>query len=333
MRNIANPLTSIVVPIYNASQTLRRCIDSILQQTFVEFELLLINDGSKDNSGAICDEYAQKDKRVRVFHKENGGVSSARNLGLDNVQGEWVTFIDSDDWVAHDYIENLYASLKIGTDLVISFSTLIHNDGGRQKPSNVSSLLVKGNFQSLFVDYNLHIYTSPWGKLYKRSIIEKHSMRFCEEMHIGEDLLFLYSYMLNVEKIYLTSYSGYYYCFELSDTLTKRINSFESEYVGYKNISNVIDRIEKEWFLESNVACRNLGWVRGYYTRRVLNALYYNKVIRSERIALIRRIDKTSYLRCMNITSYKEKIFACLLRLRLYQIYDLTRSMICLIKR
>lgn len=326
-------VVSIIVPVYNTEKYLRRCIDSILAQTYTDFELLLINDGSKDNSGVICDGYAQKDKRVRVFHKENGGVSSARNLGIDNAVGEYICFIDADDWIAHDYIENLYAPLEMDADLVISFSTLIYNDGGRQKPANESSLLVKENFQSLFVDYNLHIYTSPWGKLYKRSVVEKHSMRFCEEMYIGEDLLFLYSYMLNVEKIYLTSYSGYYYCFELSNTLTKRINSFESEYVGYKNISNVIGRIEKEWFIESNVACRNLGWVRGYYTRRVLNALYYNKVIRSERIALIRRIDKTSYLGCMNITSYKEKIFACLLRLRLYQIYDLTRSMICLIKR
>ena len=92
-------LISVIVPVYNAEKYLCRCIDSILAQTYKDFELLLIDDGSKDSSGAICDEYAAKDSRVRVFHKENGGVGFARNVGLDHAQGDWVTFVDSDDWV------------------------------------------------------------------------------------------------------------------------------------------------------------------------------------------------------------------------------------------
>ena len=99
-------LISIIVPIYNSESTLKRCVDSILAQTYQNFELLLIDDGSKDCSGEICKEYAQKDSRVKVFHKENGGVSSARNLGLDNARGEWVTFVDSDDWIDVYSIEN-----------------------------------------------------------------------------------------------------------------------------------------------------------------------------------------------------------------------------------
>ena len=99
---------SIIVPVYKAELFLPRCIDSILTQTFTDFELLLIDDGSPDNSGSICDEYALKDKRIRVFHKENGGVSSARNLGLDNAKGEWITFIDADDWISNTFIEHLY---------------------------------------------------------------------------------------------------------------------------------------------------------------------------------------------------------------------------------
>ena len=92
-------MVSIIVPVYNAEEHLRRCVDSILVQTFSDFELLLIDDGSKDGSAAICDEYTIKDSRVRVFHKENGGGSSARNLGLDNAQGEWIAFVDSDDFI------------------------------------------------------------------------------------------------------------------------------------------------------------------------------------------------------------------------------------------
>ena len=97
------PMVSVIVPVYNSSQYLHRCIDSILYQSFNDFEVLLIDDGSIDNSGEICDEYAVKDSRVRVFHKENGGVSSARNVGLGNAVGEWVTFVDSDDWIDQDF--------------------------------------------------------------------------------------------------------------------------------------------------------------------------------------------------------------------------------------
>lgn len=97
------PKISVIVPVYKAEKYIRRCVDSILAQTFTDFELLLIDDGSPDDSGAICDGYAAKDSRVKVFHKENGGVSSARNLGLDNARGEWITFVDADDWIVNDY--------------------------------------------------------------------------------------------------------------------------------------------------------------------------------------------------------------------------------------
>lgn len=96
---------SVIVPVYNTEQYLPRCIDSILSQSFTDFGLLLIDDGSKDGSGKICDAYAEKDNRIRVFHKENGGVSSARNLGLDNAKGEWVCFVDSDDELIRDGLE------------------------------------------------------------------------------------------------------------------------------------------------------------------------------------------------------------------------------------
>ena len=116
---MSNPKISVIIPVYNAESTLRRCVDSVLAQTFTDFECLLINDGSKDKSGEICDEYARKDSRVKVFHKENGGVSSARNVGLDNARGEWVSFVDSDDWVEGDILESMYkTALLSGSSLV-----------------------------------------------------------------------------------------------------------------------------------------------------------------------------------------------------------------------
>ena len=104
-------LISIIVPIYNVEKYLRQCLDSILNQTYQNFECLLINDGSLDNSADICREYVSKDSRFKYFEKENGGVSSARNLGIECSRGEYITFIDSDDWVDYDYLEVLYNSL------------------------------------------------------------------------------------------------------------------------------------------------------------------------------------------------------------------------------
>ena len=111
-------MISIIVPVYNTEKYLDRCIQSILSQTYTDFELLLINDGSTDSSGAICDKYAEQDSRVRVFHKENGGVSSARNVGLDNAKGEWVTFCDSDDWVENCWLDTFVENSE-NTDLVV----------------------------------------------------------------------------------------------------------------------------------------------------------------------------------------------------------------------
>ena len=121
------PQISVIVPVYNAEKYLHRCIDSILAQTFSDFELLLIDDGSKDNSGRICDEYAAKDSRIRVFHKKNGGVSSARNMGLDNAKGDWITFVDSDDWVKQDYLYSMIS--QPDADLIMSSFDIIENFG------------------------------------------------------------------------------------------------------------------------------------------------------------------------------------------------------------
>ena len=108
---LENELISIIIPIYNVENYLRQCLDSIMSQTHQNFECLLINDGSPDNSADICREYVEKDSRFKYFEKENGGVSSARNLGIECSRGEYITFIDSDDWVDSDYLEVLYNAL------------------------------------------------------------------------------------------------------------------------------------------------------------------------------------------------------------------------------
>ena len=126
-------MITIITPVYKAEKYLHRCVDSILAQSYTNFELLLIDDGSPDNSGAICDEYAVKDSRVRVFHKENGGVSSARNAGIDAAQGEFLTFVDSDDYLSPHTYQPLIGFLEAHEEVdFVEFPVQEHEGSGKQ---------------------------------------------------------------------------------------------------------------------------------------------------------------------------------------------------------
>lgn len=184
-----HPQISVIVPVYNVEKYLRRCIDSILAQTFTDFELLLIDDGSKDSSGKICDEYAEKDKRIRVFHKENGGVSSARNVGLGNAKGEWIAFIDSDD----EFISSsALALLECGTEdkvVLVLANSIIEKDGEKQLLLKINDTLVTDN---LFFSIS---HCALWGYLFNARIINKYYIRFIDGLAFSEDRLFIYQYL------------------------------------------------------------------------------------------------------------------------------------------
>ena len=175
MADIANDkLISIIVPVYNADAYLRRCVDSILAQSFTEFEALLIDDGSSDGSGPLCDLYEKQDARIRVFHKENNGVSSARNYGLDKASGSYITFLDSDDYVGPDYLRILYemleeadADLSILSSANISSADAVFIDSVDQR----TLLSQEEVFQELLRDSKFGFYL--WGKLYKCSLFDE----------------------------------------------------------------------------------------------------------------------------------------------------------------
>lgn len=181
-----NPKISVIVPVYNTEKYLRRCIDSILAQTFTDFELLLIDDGSKDSSGAICDEYAAKESRVRVFHKDNGGVSSARNMGLDNAKGEWISFVDSDDWVDYTFLELvILEATKYKADVV--FCDSIFEFSNKQKRYQHYSW--EKPIKAGLAEYITTTWTCLWGCIINRSIISNNhiecpvNITYCEDFH------------------------------------------------------------------------------------------------------------------------------------------------------
>lgn len=189
--NVNKPKISVIVPVYNVEKYLRRCIDSILAQTFTDFELLLIDDGSnKDKSGEICDEYAVKDKRVRVFHKENGGASSARNVGLNNALGEYICFCDADDFVEQNWLYNFSLNMA-KSDMVIS-GFKIFQANQCVKDNRMPELNDKLSIIQYLEEKNISGYL--WCKCFKKEIIDRYHIKFNEKYVIWEDLDFIYRY-------------------------------------------------------------------------------------------------------------------------------------------
>lgn len=326
-----SPVVSIIVPVYNAEKYLRRCIDSVLAQTYQDFELLLIDDGSKDSSGAICDEYAKKVTRVKVFHKENGGVSSARNVGLDNAKGEYITFVDADDWIKPLYLEHLLRGIE-KSDMVIAYATVFReNDNEGVEEKYLEHDITDKNFSLLFEENAMSWHTSPWSKLYKRKIIETHRFRFEVDVHLGEDAIFLYSYMLQTRKIKVVCHTDYCYMSEVIGSLTKRTNALQSELVAMQKIHSLVDRMVTERDL-SEKARNELNWLKAFYVNRVLNSLYNNKVLREYRIKVLRNLDLKCYVTNIKPNNFRLKFSTFLIKCHFLNLYDFCRSTLSIIK-
>lgn len=194
-------MLSIIIPVYNTAHYLHSCLDSILSQSFEDYEVLLINDGSKDGSGVICDEYALMDDRIRVFHKENGGVSSARNLGLDNAKGEWIYFVDSDDEILPGGLETMVECTSDDVDVVLAGYERYSIDGSVLYKINdrvVTILNKKESLSTLYENYGLYYNFLTYGciRLLRNSIIQSNHLRFDQELANKEDTLFLTQYII-----------------------------------------------------------------------------------------------------------------------------------------
>lgn len=232
------PLVSIIVPIYKVEPYLRRCLDSIVNQSYTNLEIILVDDGSPDGCPQICDEYAAKDKRIFAIHKENGGLSDARNAGLDISKGEYVSFIDSDDWVNEKYIEILLAIMtKEKSDIVIG-------ENEKTKETCIDKTISKTTIKTytskealihLFRDNHI-AFTVSWGKLYKRNLFE--TLRFpVGKFH--EDEFTTYILFYNAKKIIYTSEILYIYFQRNNSIITSRhpwdvLEFLEKRYLFFK---------------------------------------------------------------------------------------------------
>lgn len=190
---MTSPFISFIIPVYRVETYLPQCLDSIQKQTFTDWEMILVDDGSPDNSGCICDEYANKDRRIKVIHQKNQGVSIARNAGLDVARGEWIWFVDSDDYIADHSLSILYDIVsKIACDTVF-FGLIDEYDGVvRNTTKDFSQLL---NLKKSDILSQIFCYTNPT-MLFRRTVIEKHHIRFSEGVRMAEDLEFQYKYLI-----------------------------------------------------------------------------------------------------------------------------------------
>lgn len=229
-----NFLITIIVPVYKVEKYIVQCIDSILGQTYTNFELILVDDGSPDRSGVICDEYAERDSRVRVLHQQNAGPSRCRNRGIELANGKYLCFIDSDDWVDADYLISMVRELKEDVDLVVSGLILEKKERSViQCEHNDFTMKDKSAFHVLIVK---RLLLGPCQKMFKTSIIKKYHLTFPENICYGEDRLFNYSYLYHVNSIITVNSATYHYRIHEKGSLASNVypNMFELEYTQWR---------------------------------------------------------------------------------------------------
>lgn len=324
------PKITIIVPVYNVEIYLPHCIDSILAQTFTDWELLLVDDGSPDRSGEICDEYAKTDKRIRVFHKKNGGVSSARNLGLDNAHGRWVTFIDADDYILPDFIKGLYKPIEAGEPV-----DFVH--GGCCNVENGQIVGVNQSYENCIGEDPGYVFKKFRGltvsKLFSLENVNRGGdglpLRFDEKMKIAEDMAFTIDYLMSVKRYAFVEEKGYCYRVDNMSSATKKhkveydIRRYEfyhiyksiCAYVSYKELSQ-LDFIQREKQL-------------GLLLFNTILDLYRVNLSRQKRLKHLKEdYTKEQFVLLKFVqTNIVKQVLACLLRKKHFLLFDFVANL------
>ncbi|MBQ3016476.1 MAG: glycosyltransferase [Clostridia bacterium] len=242
---------SIIIPVYKAEKYLNQCIDSILAQTYEDFELILVDDGSPDNCPTICDEYALKDNRIKVIHKSNSGAHSARKEGLRNASGEYICFVDSDDYIDKHYLETFSNIIETyNPDVSVmdcmrfndSTQTLLQNyaDEGLYIGKKLDDIKKELIYSSKIKNINLGVITyALWNKCYKKDLIKKHLNDLYENIILGEDMAITMPLILCCKSVYVSKYVGYYY----RNNPSSIVNTFRKD--DFKNDKILINYLDK----------------------------------------------------------------------------------------
>lgn len=280
-------LISVIVPVYKVEKYISKCIESILKQSYFDIELLLVDDGSPDNSGKICDYYATIDKRVRVIHQSNQGVSRARNAALRTAQGKWVTFVDSDDTININYIENLVTANPLFDKwtLAVSGATRIDRNTNvckweRKFDNRTISLrwLSKEDYQSLD---SILIFGTILGKLYNLEIIRSAGLQFNEQLPLNEDQLFFFKYLKYINKIVSNNNVGYNYYTDGSASLSTRRHPYNKRITAYKELHQAYEVLLNTFKLQPSALKKTSSMVCSIYLDAIKScyAMHENKAV------------------------------------------------------
>ena len=311
-----NDKISVIVPIYNIDRYVGICIESIIRQTYKNLEIILVDDGSQDRSPEICDLYAEKDSRIRVIHKVNGGLVSARKAGLAIATGEYASYVDGDDWIDSHFYDSLYAAIG-NADLAIAgysrdlFSASSHifsniPEGiyeGERLESLRKNMLSYGNF------FRLGINTYVWNKLFKRELLLKYQNSVDNGISIGEDAAVVYPYVMECKKICIIDNCDYHYR-QREDSMLKKSASFSKEAIGLRKLYTYLVEFANKYPSEYRLKEQVDDYILGICVMRsggILDEEYlpYNKSFRGKRVIiwsagtfgqqLINRIKESDY--------------------------------------
>lgn len=243
-------MVSIIVPVHNSSRYLERCVDSLLGQTESDIEIILVNDGSTDDSKAICDRYSRSDRRITVIHQENAGASVARNNGLAVAKGEYISFVDSDDYVDADYVRSMSEAMKnTDCDMVITGRKQIKLDGSINVIVPAALEMYDDEIREIFHSRDFdYVRGGPVCKMYKKSIIDNNNLSFPKNIHYLEDAIFVLEYMYCSSRV--TSLAESHYFYELHPgSLVFSVHSLESELSGYNCFKAVYEKYREKFEL------------------------------------------------------------------------------------
>lgn len=317
-------LVSVIIPVYNSENFIERCIDSVLKQTYKNIEVILINDGSEDNSGKICESYLKKDERVRVEHQSNLGVSTARNQGIKISRGHYIQFVDSDDYIDKDMIKNLINEFDRDTDLVMCGYRSLNIDTSTNVNKIISKTfkkkhLEKKEFLNSFYKYLESMYINYiWNKLYLAEIIREHQISFNPTMSLGEDLVFNLDYLEYCQKIILIEDVLYNYVKNNSESITSVFNKnmYTDKELMYSTIRHFL--IQNDAYNENNKITVEKRYIRStvasinqFFHR---DANYTNKDLRKliNRVVMNNQINKS--ILYFNESSFQNKLIGRLIK-------------------
>lgn len=311
-------LISVIVPVYQAEKVLPRCINSIINQTYTDLDIILIDDGSRDRSAGLCDEYAEKDKRVKVVHQANGGVSKARNVGLEVAKGSYVLFVDSDDEIQPGFVQS-FVDADVDKESTLLFQGCIVKSAKREVLYQCSDKIYeKSNFAKCIANNELYMHGGPTGKLYSMKIIREHSLSFDSRFKNYEDLMFFLDYINYIDKIKFQSDLGYIYHSHESG-LHMTLDTFEKEH---NLLNSYLGKMSK--YVNPNHKDLISAYSLVFYMR-VLKSVYLDETILDKKKELIRFCESTRNILKFPFSymDIKRRIILLFVMFRCYGILDM----------